>query len=108
MHDSDADRLLSIQRGLRKLRNRGGSGDPSDGLIEGHVMTVQQSQARALARGIVDAVQAREGKPLHEIPLIAFYDMTQRRSALALQDPGRVGAIVGELVNAAHREVRSW
>lgn len=71
---------LGGHRGLRKLKSRGGRGQAGIELINGSVLTVQETIAVSIAKDVIDDTKRGTGKALRDICLLDFAKYAEHRT----------------------------
>ena len=92
--------MLNFNKGLAKLRNRGGRGQDGVVNLNGSLLTIRESAITILAKDIIDDLERRTGKPLSEIPLIEFQKDVEVRSQGRLFTKNELFAEIGRRQNA--------
>lgn len=92
---------LGEYRGERKLKNRGGPGQEGVGIIDGSVMTIQETAAVAVARDVIDDAERHHKKGVADLSLMELAPFARGRAEGRSFSDGQLLAEICRLQNFA-------
>ena len=70
---------IGEHKGLHKLKSRGGRGQAGIGMVNGSILTVQETIAVTIAKDVIDDTKRGTGKALKDLCLMDFAKYAQHR-----------------------------
>ena len=69
-----------FNKGMSKLKTRGGKGEEGVGMIDGSVLTLKETIAVQIARDVLDDAKRATKKEIQDIPLLTLAQYAKGRS----------------------------